>query len=218
MSTRGGADTSLLAQQLDGRLALADSLWMAARVRLVVILAADKALRDLGTFAFVASHLFSTEERHLSTVAKLLRLIERLEELHTEMQGIISSPHRSTTVLFDVLWRWSQYLNRCVAALASEVEEAPGDSVPFSLKPILVELEGGRYTGPILPAALANLVAGRRPAGGSALKGGGVGSGGSGGVQSKLKKTFPIRIEGVCYLPQKDREREMYCTTRYCTL
>ena len=52
-----------------------------------------------------------------------------------------------------------------------EVEEAPGARVPFSLEPILVKLEGGRYIGPILPAALVDLVAGRRPAGGSAPKG-----------------------------------------------
>ena len=58
-STRGGADASLLAQQLDGRLASADSLRMAARICLAVIPSADEALRDLGTFAFVASHLFS---------------------------------------------------------------------------------------------------------------------------------------------------------------
>ena len=93
---------------------------------------------------------------------------------------MISSPHLATTLLYDVSWRWSQYLNRCVAALASEVEEAPWASVPFSLEPILIKLEGGRYIGPILPAALAELVAGRRPAGGSAQKGGG-GGGGSGG-------------------------------------
>ena len=59
MSTCGGADASLLEQQLDGRLASADSLRMTARIRLAVIPSADEALRDLGTFAFVASHLFS---------------------------------------------------------------------------------------------------------------------------------------------------------------
>ena len=72
----------------------------------------------------------------------ILRLIERLEELHTEVQGMISSPHIAMTLLFDVSRLWSQYLNRCVAASALEVEEAPGTSVPFSFEPILVELEG----------------------------------------------------------------------------
>ena len=92
MYTHGGADTSLVAQQLDGRLALTNSLWMAARVRLVVILSADKALRDLGTFAFVASHLFSAGGLHSSAVVELLCLIERLEELHAKVQGSISFP------------------------------------------------------------------------------------------------------------------------------
>ena len=58
-STRGGADASLLAQQLDGRLVSADSLRMAARISLAIIPSADEALCDLGTFAFVALHLFS---------------------------------------------------------------------------------------------------------------------------------------------------------------
>ena len=120
-STHGGSDASLLAQQLDGCLALADSLRMAARVRLAVIPSADEALCDLGTFAFFALHLFPAGGRHLSAVAELLLLIERLEELHTEVQGIISSPHLATTLLVDVSPRWIQYLNRCVAALASEV-------------------------------------------------------------------------------------------------
>ena len=46
-STRGGADASLLAQQLDGRLASADSLQTAARVRLAAIPSAEEALHDL---------------------------------------------------------------------------------------------------------------------------------------------------------------------------
>ena len=64
------------------------------------------------------------------------------------MQGMISSPHLATTLLYDVLQRWSQYLNRCVAESASEVEEAPGASVPFSLEPILVDLEGDATLAP----------------------------------------------------------------------
>ena len=79
-----------------------------ARFRLAVILSADEALRNLGTFAFVASHLFSAGRCHLSDFAELIRLIERLEELHTEVQGMISSPHLATTLLYDVLRRWSQ--------------------------------------------------------------------------------------------------------------
>ena len=87
----------------------------------------------------------------MSAVAEILRLIERLEELHTEVQGVISPPHLATTLLFDVSRRWSQYLNRCVAALASEVVKEPGASVPFYLEPILVELEGGALHRPNSP-------------------------------------------------------------------
>ena len=85
---------------------------------------------------------------------------------------------------------------------ASEVEEAPGASVFFSLKPITDELEGGHHIGTILLAALTDLVAGRRPAGGSAPKEGGSGGDGSGGGGSssdsgggggrKLKQTLPM--------------------------
>ena len=93
---------------------MSDSLRTAARVRLAAIPSAEEAFRDLGTFAFVASHLFSAGGQHSSAIAELLRLIERLEELHTEVQGMISSPHLATTLLFDVSRRWSLYLNWCV--------------------------------------------------------------------------------------------------------
>ena len=97
----------------------------------------------------------------MSAVAELHRLIERLKELHPEVQGMISSPHLVTTLLFDVLRRWSHYLNRCVAELASEVEEAPGASIPFSLEPILVDLlkEGDQQMGVPRRAAAAAAVA-----------------------------------------------------------
>ena len=95
-----------------------------------------EGLHDLGTFAFVALYLFSTGSIHSSTVANLLGLIEMLEEFHTEVQGMISSPLISTTLLYNVLWRWSQYLNIFVAASTSDVVDAPGASVSFSLKPI----------------------------------------------------------------------------------
>ena len=49
-----------------------------ARVLLAFIPSADKALRDLGTFAFAASHLFYAGGSHLSAVSELLRLIERI--------------------------------------------------------------------------------------------------------------------------------------------
>ena len=56
---------------------------MAVRVHLAAILSAEEVFCDLGTFSFVVLHLFSVGGRHLSTIAELPRLIERLEELHT---------------------------------------------------------------------------------------------------------------------------------------
>ena len=118
-STCEGADASLLAQYLYGRLASADSLRMLARVCLAVIPSADEALRNLGTFTLVALHLFSAGGRHSSAAAELLRLIEGLYELHTKVQGVISSPHLATTLIYDLLRWWSKFLNRCMDALAS---------------------------------------------------------------------------------------------------
>ena len=54
---------------------------MSARFRLAIIPSVDKALRDLGTFAFV----FSEGGRNLSDVSDLLRLIARLDELHAKV-------------------------------------------------------------------------------------------------------------------------------------
>ena len=106
-SNCGGDDTSLLAQQLDGSLASTDSLQMVARVRLAVILSVDKAIRNLSTLVFIVSHIFSTGGCHWSGVTELLRLIERMEELHTEVQGMISYPNLATKILYDVSRRRS---------------------------------------------------------------------------------------------------------------
>ena len=63
---------------------------------------ADEALRDLGIFAFVESHLFSTGGQHAEAVAEILCLVERLEELHTKVQVMIISPNLTMTLLYDV--------------------------------------------------------------------------------------------------------------------
>ena len=76
---------------------------MDTRVRLAVILFAYEALHDLGTFAFVVSQLFSVGGRHSSAVADILRLVERLEELHTKVQWMISSPDLAMIFFYDVL-------------------------------------------------------------------------------------------------------------------
>ena len=74
-STRWGVDTYLIAQQLDGRLASEDSLWMAERVRLEDILSVDEKLLNLGTFLFVALQLLSVGRKHSSYVTDHPRLI-----------------------------------------------------------------------------------------------------------------------------------------------
>ena len=77
-----GSDTSPLGHHMDGRLALADYLRTSVWGCLAAVPSADKALRNLGTFAFVAVHLLSAERRHAAAVMELLCLIERLENLH----------------------------------------------------------------------------------------------------------------------------------------
>ena len=69
--------------------------------------------------------------------------------------------------------------------------EAPGSSAPFSLEPILVEMDGGRYIDPILPVSLFDLVSGRRSAGGGAPKIGGGRSDDSGGSGCGNNKYLP---------------------------
>ena len=87
-----------------------------------------------------------------------------------------------------MLRRWSQYLNRCVSALASDVVEALGARISFSLELIMVNLEGGRYIGPILPVSLTDFVAGWWSTGRGDPKSGGGSSNCSGGGN---KKPFP---------------------------
>ena len=95
------------------------------------------------------------------------------------MQGIITSPQLSTTLIYNVSRRWITYLNRCVATSSLEDVGVPRATVPFSLEPILLDMKGERYVGPLLPATLAELVSGRC-GGGNINGGGGSGSGGSG--------------------------------------
>ena len=40
-------------------------------------------------FAFVALYIFSAGGRHSSAIAEILRIVERLEEIHTKVQGMI---------------------------------------------------------------------------------------------------------------------------------
>ena len=69
-------------------------------------------------------------------------------------------------------------------ASSSEDVEAPRSTVPLLVEPILLEVEGGRYVGQLLPDTVAELVIGRHGGGGVSgiIYGGGGGSiSGSGG-------------------------------------
>ena len=72
----------------------------------------------------------------------------------------------------------------CVAVSASKALESPGTNTPFLLDPILVDLEGGRYVGPILTVPLADLLAGQRLDGVCGNSGGGRGNSGDGNGSS----------------------------------
>ena len=105
---------------------------------------------------------------------------------------MISSPHLAMPLLFDMLRRWSLYLNRCVAAVASDFVDALGCQVPFSLEPIMTDLEGGRYVGPIPPMALRDLVSrssGRGSSGGYVRSGRRYRDGGGGATATKRRSS-----------------------------
>ena len=109
-------------------------------------------------FAFVALHLLSAGGRHSSAIAEILRIVDRLEGIHTKVQGMISSPHLATKLLFNLSRWWSLYMNRCVDELASEPLDTSGSHVPFLQEKILAKLEGERSVVHILLASLADLV------------------------------------------------------------
>ena len=102
-----GSDASLLAQQLYVQLASADSFLKSTRVCVDATQSTYEAIRDLGTFAFIASYLLSMGRRHATVIMDILYLIERLEELHTEVQGKITPPHLSTALIYYMSRLWS---------------------------------------------------------------------------------------------------------------
>ena len=55
---------------------------------LVFIPTVDEALHNLSTFYFVAVHLFYAGGIHATAISEILRFIERIEELYTEVHGI----------------------------------------------------------------------------------------------------------------------------------
>ena len=101
-STHVGVDAYLLAQQFNSLLTSVVSLQMSTRACLAAIPSTDKALQDLGRFAFVDLHLLSAGGRKSQASKDILRLIASMEEIHTKVQGMIASTHLSTALHYDV--------------------------------------------------------------------------------------------------------------------
>ena len=104
-----GSDASLLAQQIDGHLVSMESLRTDNRVRLESIPSTDEALRDLGTFSFVELHLISAGRFCAAVITYIIRLIEILEDLHSKVQGVITSPNFLRKILYDLCRLFSMY-------------------------------------------------------------------------------------------------------------
>ena len=81
------------------------------------------------------------------------------------MEGIITSPHLSTTLLYDLSQWWSLYLNMCVAASTVKALEAPEARVPFTLDPIFLGLQGGLYVILIILRSLMYFIMRRHTSG-----------------------------------------------------
>ena len=88
---------------------------------------------------------------------------------------MIESPRLVTTPLFGMSRFWVLYVNRYMLVSSLDNLGYPMLMVPFSLEPILLGLEGGKYMGPILPEAFAELISEERTT--QRLPGGGSGGG-----------------------------------------
>ena len=90
-------------------------------------------------FTFLESYLFSAEGgENTAAVSALLCLIERMEQLYTNVQGMIAYPHVTMTMFYDVSMRWSMFLNKCVVTSSSEDVGVHRVTVPLSLESILL--------------------------------------------------------------------------------
>ena len=78
-----GLDASILAQHMYGQLYVVYYLRTSAQVRLSAIPPSDKVLHDLGTFNFAELQILSVGSKNRAAVVELLRLIERLDNIHT---------------------------------------------------------------------------------------------------------------------------------------
>ena len=83
-----------------------------------------------------------------------------MEKLHTKVQEMTKPPQFATTLLFNVSHRQSHELNMGMEASSSKDLVYTWSMVPFYLEPILLELKGGRYLGPIFMDALVEMLSG----------------------------------------------------------
>ena len=139
-----GLDAYFLEQHKHGRLKSSDSLCTITQICMEFIPSADEALRDLGTFSFAVLHLFSAGGTHEVAITEILRLIENMEDLHTNTQGMITPLHLAKTLMIDVYRRRSLYLNRCGAASSSKDLGLPRATATFSIDSTPLKFEGGR--------------------------------------------------------------------------
>ena len=174
-----GLDASLLAHHLYGRLASKGLLVDRHSGPPGCYSVCRRGALQLGHLCICCVAPLICRGRHTEAVTEIVRIINRLEELHTEVQEMIKSSHLATTLIYNRPRKWITYLNRCVVASSLEDVEAPSETVPFSLEPILLEMESGRYVVPLLPATLVEMVSGGRGSNGiRGGKGSGIGSDG----------------------------------------
>ena len=120
---------------------------------------------------------------------------------------MLSSPHLSRTLIYNVSRWWGLYLNKCGGAFYSKALEGPGANIPFLLEPIPFELKEGAYVGPILSVPLLDLIAVQRMSG-SGRNGSGIcdsgtfsdrssGGGGGGGGSGAGGDVFAVKVKKV---------------------
>ena len=90
-------------------------------------------------------------------VTEILDLIYNMEDIHTEEQGMITTPNFTMPLLFGVSERWFQCINQRMVEYSSKDLIYPEVAVPSYLDRHLQDLDGGQYVGQILFDAFSEL-------------------------------------------------------------
>ena len=98
--------------------------------------------------------------------------MKSLEELYTEVQGAITSPHLAMKLLYDVSWRRSLYLYKSVAMLDSEALEELGPQLLSNWRPFFCKWSVGTTCPHCYEGPRKNIILVRQ---GSSSRGGGEG-------------------------------------------